>query len=375
MSGVSATATSATVTVSWKKATDADGYRVYLLDTATGKLVKKASTTSLKAKISNLSSNTKYTFIVKSYLKHAGKVLECAEASNECVVYTRPTYVQNFKVKENSVFFDRLTLTWDKLPGVTGYRIDVLNSKGDYEKLYTTYDVNETSYTVKGLETNTEYSFKIRAFTKTPTAIYSYYSDPVKATTLAIPESFEDAFNEFLKAYNASKNYSGNATFFGTKQATDITVTEGFSYLCDYVIGEEEPVYNFTAGETQNGLKLTDVLSPFGEDLAITVEDILLEEATYKENGSGYELSFTLKDTAENDLISSIIDWQGIAAENEGFVLDSCVYGEVKVNAKVQDGKISYIEIEMPFEATFTVNGEQGVISETLVTLYALTYS
>ena len=55
--------------LTWKAAENANGYRVYLYDTKTESFVKKASTTSLSAKITGLKDNTEYKFAVQAYYK------------------------------------------------------------------------------------------------------------------------------------------------------------------------------------------------------------------------------------------------------------------------------------------------------------------
>ena len=54
-------------------------------------------------------------------------------------------------------------ITWDKLKNVSGYQIYYKSSAGSYKKL-ATVSKSKSSYTIKNLDTNTKYFYKVRAY-------------------------------------------------------------------------------------------------------------------------------------------------------------------------------------------------------------------
>ena len=78
---------------------------------------------------------------------------------------------------------------------------------------------------------------------------------------------------------------------------------------------------------------------------------------SYKGNGSGYEVTFTIgaeyADAAKNSKITTAVDWDAIEESANGFSLISCLYEGTKVTAKIQNGLISYMEISMPVKVSF----------------------
>ncbi len=380
VTGLEGSSTKNSITLTWNAVKNADGYRVYYYNASTGKYTKRNDVTTTSVTRTGLKSNTKYNYTVKAYFKSGSKVLECTSYSSMCTVRTNPESVSNFNVDDKSISYDSFTLVWDKLSGVTGYRIDILNnSTGKYEEFFSTSDVNVTSFDATALQPNTEYSFKIRAFTKDSATVYSDYSSVLTVKTKNMPLSFEEAFSQFISAYNNTKSYTDKCTVFLTKKVEDITVTQDMENIVNSVSETGVSVYNFQNGEDTNGIKLDSVLLPAGSKCELSLDDIVLDTAAFEENGSGYELSFTLKSEGAsgeiNSLITSVVDWQNVAAQNSGFTLNECLYKGTHINAKVQDGLISYIKIEMPLEATFTLDDSEGVLNESIVSLYAVTYS
>lgn len=76
------------VTLKWNKVSGATGYRLYMLKDGTWAKVK--TTSALSCKVTNLSSNTSYTFMVRAYKKASGKTTWYTKSDSYTVV-TKPS--------------------------------------------------------------------------------------------------------------------------------------------------------------------------------------------------------------------------------------------------------------------------------------------
>lgn len=168
---IKASATASSVTLSWKKVTGATGYVVYKYNPSTKKYTQVKSTTSTKLTIKNLKSATKYYYAVKAS-KKSGSVYIRSKYSSVLTVSTKPS-TPVLKVTAGTAM---ATLSWDKVSRATGYVVYMSTSKnGTYEKIGTT-----KGSTVKFVKTNLKsgktYYFKVRAYTKNGSTVYSSYS-------------------------------------------------------------------------------------------------------------------------------------------------------------------------------------------------------
>ena len=149
--------------LSWKKDKNADGYRLYTL--SGGALKKIADTKNTNYTFKNLEQGRAYTLFVRAYTVRAGKKLLAPQ--KECAVITtgvnRVSSLAGSKVK-----MKRLTLSWDKAEGTSGYRVYILKD-GSWEKVA---DTKACTYTVTGLKGGTCYAFGIRAKEKANGKIY-----------------------------------------------------------------------------------------------------------------------------------------------------------------------------------------------------------
>lgn len=148
------TATSATL--SWSKVSGATGYTVYQY--ADGKYTKILDTTKTSATISSLKSASTYTYYVKAYVK-SGSTYRYSDYSSKAVVNTLPAQVKNLKATQTS---SSIKLTWSKVTGANGYKVEQYSGK----KWKTIKTTTATSLTVKGLKANTQYKFRVSAYKK-----------------------------------------------------------------------------------------------------------------------------------------------------------------------------------------------------------------
>lgn len=178
------TVSSTSLELSWDPVEGADGYRIYRLNTATGKYEKiktvKGEDTVLY-KNSGLLSATKYTYKVRAYATADGTTIYGAYSSATSAE-TKPAQVKGLKLttKRSSI-----TLKWTKQSNVTGYQIYRYNaSTGKYEKIKTIKGTSTATYTNKGLKKGKTYKYKVRAYKTSGTKkIYGSFSTATKIKT------------------------------------------------------------------------------------------------------------------------------------------------------------------------------------------------
>lgn len=154
-------ATSSSVTLTWEKVKNADGYRVFRQ--VDGKWKKLADTKKLTYTAKSLVASDSYKFAVRHYtVKNGEKTL--AKSYGSVTAKTKAlSKVKNLTATAEN---NSITLKWDKLAGASGYRLYVKNARGEWEALKT-LTASKTSYTAN-LDSNfNKYSFRIRAYAKT----------------------------------------------------------------------------------------------------------------------------------------------------------------------------------------------------------------
>ena len=361
--------------LSWQAAENANGYRVYLYDAKTQKFVKKASVTSLEAKITNLTPNTEYKFAVQAYYKSSSGNVVFSDNQAEITTATRPVTVSGLSYDKNAVYFDKITLSWKGLGGITGYEINILNN-ATKESQTKKVASDATSATLSGLSSNTEYTFKIRAYTKRDSdTVYSYYSSTVTAKTLSLPATNEAAFNSFAEALANTKGYENNAILYKDVHLGNFSGDKNETVLSNIAtVGTN--IYRFQEGKTSDGNGVSAYIGTSSKDAVIKLSDINAESVKFKANGSGYDITFTLypegPSAEKTSVLTTPVDWNKVKQTANGFSLISCRYTGTTVTAKVQDGLVSYMEVSMPIEVSFkTGTATTYSFTQTIVTTVA----
>ena len=172
--------TDVSIYLQWDKNTSADGYVLEKYDGSKWVMVKMiAGNANTRFNVTNLKASTSYRFSLRSY-KSFGSAKEYS-ARIYLTVNTRPSTMTGFKMK--SATKNTITLQWDKNISADGYVLEKYDgSKWVQVKRYTS-NANVT-YTATGLNANTAYKFRIRAFKTIGSANeYSAYSEVVTART------------------------------------------------------------------------------------------------------------------------------------------------------------------------------------------------
>lgn len=169
VTGVKASKSYTTITLSWTKVSKAKGYRVYIYDTATKKYKKittisKSGTTSYK--VTGLTADTAYKFKVRAYRKVSGKTYwgKSSAAVSATTKSYAPVRVTNLTAKATSQTAG--ALTWKKIANATGYRVYVYNTATKKYVKVSTITSNKNTYNLTGLKAGTSYKYKVRAYRK-----------------------------------------------------------------------------------------------------------------------------------------------------------------------------------------------------------------
>ncbi|MGN1118602.1 MAG: fibronectin type III domain-containing protein, partial [Acutalibacteraceae bacterium] len=174
------------ISLKWKALSSADGYRVYSVNTTTGKetLLKTVKTNSCK--VTSLKAGTAYSFIVRGYrVVNSTKIT--GSASSVLNVKTAPATVKGISVSGNTT--TGYTLSWKAVDGANGYSVYRYNSKTKKYELLTR--TTKTKLAVKNLTASTMNTYKISAYVTIGSK--KYYGDLsekyVAATLPKAPES------------------------------------------------------------------------------------------------------------------------------------------------------------------------------------------
>ena len=175
-------ASDTSVKLTWSKASKATGYRVYVVDTATNKLKKVATTTKNTCEIKKIKIDQTYVFQVYAYRKSGSKTYLSAKGSPMATVRTKlstpgkPSKFRFICSGNNSVF-----LAWNEAKNADKYIIYQYDeTTGEYNPVLTT---SETSCQIKKLVAGQKYYFKIQSYHALQgKEAYGAISDKISAT-------------------------------------------------------------------------------------------------------------------------------------------------------------------------------------------------
>lgn len=175
---ITASKTSSSVTLKWKKVTGASGYAIYRYSSGEWKRIDTVNSGSkVSCKIENLKSGTPYKFRIKAF-KKAGNSTLWSSASESVTVLTDPATPT---LKCSSGKKGAVTLKWSNVSGESGYQVYYSTKKdGGYKKLVTN-NADVTKFTANNLKNGKTYYFKVRSYKKTSDGtLYSLWSSVCK---------------------------------------------------------------------------------------------------------------------------------------------------------------------------------------------------
>lgn len=182
-----------TVTLTWKKASNAAGYRIYRKVNGKWKkvaTVKKAST--LTHTETGLTYGESYTYTVKAYRKVNGKTVwgSYDKTGISCTVKAAAPTIRSIDVSTAG----QAVVRWKSVSGVSGYRVYYKLEDGKWTSVGNVGS-SKTSKTITGLEAGTYY-FAVRSYWKVDgKKYYSSYAKTKKARTIQAAETVEAGGN------------------------------------------------------------------------------------------------------------------------------------------------------------------------------------
>ena len=169
------------ITLSWNKINNVTGYKIYRYDKKSNsyKYLATAKTNSYTDK--SLKASSTYSYKVRAYKGSLN-----GSYSNTIDVKTSPNYapkVTGLKLKTQKS--DSLTISWNKINNVTGYKVYRYDVKTEsYKLIKTISNASTTSYTNSKLTSATKYLYKVRSYKIVNNKTHNGdYSSSLAATT------------------------------------------------------------------------------------------------------------------------------------------------------------------------------------------------
>lgn len=219
--------------ISWAAVDGADGYKVYYLNTKSGKYSLLGSTKKTYCSFSNLKSATAYTYKVKAYSNTENKTIY-SKASSAFKTTTCPDTVSNIKI--TNATSDGYTVSWQPTNGADGYKVYVLDNETGKYKAFKTLKNAQASFTVSGKDVGETSKYKIKSYLVfNSKKYYSTFCQPFTASTkpekvIATQVEDKSGNSTVLLEWTASKGADGylvyvsdhkNSGFSLKKKVTD----------------------------------------------------------------------------------------------------------------------------------------------------------
>lgn len=190
----------------------------------TGKEVKPTVNVNLNGKTLTLDKDYTISYFNNKNMGTANiKIIGINNYSGEKVINFDivPDKIKN--LKSSNITCDSINLSWDKINGITGYKIYKYNEKSKSYKYLTS--VNKNTYTDKNLEASSNYTYKIRAYKDN---YNGFYSNPIAIKTSVYPASKINGLklksstsNSLTISWNKINNVTGYKIFrYDTKKNT-----------------------------------------------------------------------------------------------------------------------------------------------------------
>lgn len=238
----SLSADESSVTVSWEAISTASYYRVYSYDKQTGKYERLAQLKTTSYKITNLSEDTEYTYLVRAFYP-SGDGSKYSLSDNQSI-RTAPKKPEN--VTLSSKTDNSLSILWNKVSNASFYRV---YSYDKSTKKYTRLaQVNGTSCTLQNLKSGSEYTILVRAFNQY--SVGSAYSVSDNKSFSTLPQAPDFSFTRYSygikiswKAVNSAAYYRVYSYNKSTGKYTRIAQTTDLFYQQEGLNGNTSYIY------------------------------------------------------------------------------------------------------------------------------------
>ena len=309
--------------VSWSKVPGAQGYVIYTKNSqsASWKKVKTVSAGTVKYNYKTVTSGKRYYFTVRAYRKTGGKIVYGAYSKTgvSCYYLTKPSLRISEKTHKS------VTLSWNKVPGATGYKV-IRNDS-------VIADTKELKYT-DSVEPNTKYTYTVRAYKGT-----SYVdSSVVNVTTPKIPvnEAIETKVYEGENGYGfiEFKNVTAQ-TYYNIKATMEYFDTDGQiiwrvsnDLRITYIKPNDTAYISFSVPNINYAYYKIDLERFTGWEVN-ALNSIKIENININAN----EVSYTISNTSDNIIYFKTV----IICLKDGFPVYQCygAGGEINIYQKI----------------------------------------
>lgn len=207
-------------------------------------------------------------------------------------------------LKASGKNFYTVELSWSKVNGASGYKIQKYNSsKKAYETIKTISNGSTVSYNHTGLNAATTYKYRVRAYKKANgTTVYSSYTSAVKATTKkAVSGKIKGSNVNFRKGASISK-----AKIAQLKKGKNVTLT-----------GKSGSWYKVKAsinGKSKTGYILDDYVKITSRQAKVNATNVNVRKGP----GTSYKKVTTLTKGTEISVIGTRGSWYKISFSVKG---------------------------------------------------------
>ncbi len=210
------------VKLTWNKISGASGYEVYRATSSSGTYARIFTATSggsLSYNNTGLTTGKTYYYKVRAYCISGGTTTYGDFSSIKSVKPTpsKPT------LKASSSGYNRVKLTWNKIPGASGYNVyRATSSGGKYTRVYTATSGSKLSYTNTGLATGKTYYYKVRAYRiVNGIKVYgssSYYKSAKPTPSKPTLKASSSGYNRVKLTWNKISGASGYNVYRATSK-------------------------------------------------------------------------------------------------------------------------------------------------------------
>lgn len=269
--------TKSSITMHWKKVTDADAYAVYMFDKKEDdyKLVYMDQETKYTA--TSLKAGSTYKFIVKA-VKITDEEISYSPGSEVLEAVTSPNKVKGIYTAD--IEKDSITLSWPAVSGATSYEAWVYN-KG--QGRFTLFGITDKpKVIVTGLSENTLFSFKIRAIRSIEGAVaYGEFSEVFSefTNTSSLPRTKAQAAKLYnTKLGNLKEQEEMTVSYKKTISTETVScskysLTRTVKNMMNLFAGQLEKNYKFKDGKCED-TTVQSLIEPAGKNSTLRAADI-----------------------------------------------------------------------------------------------------